>query len=447
MLGRAADATVPVGLGTETSSSPETDGRKDSRRYGHRMSEGDPGGAPSPRPPLTRRIGALVGGLGPVAWRRVDAAVAVVLLVGSIAPVSLGQPPNDDPPLALLAFGAGTSLPLAVRRRRPVTVLVIVVACTVAAALLGIRFTPFGSNAGPAIGLAMYTVAERFPRKISLGALGGVVAATFAAAWIATWLHSANENAVHVVAAVAGWFVGDAVRVHREYRAELADRRRREHEERTRRAIAEERLQISREVHDVVSHNLSVIAVRSGVGRMLFDTRPDEARTALAEVEAVSREALGELRWLLGTVRDHEAAAPAPRLDDLPRLVEQVSASGTDVTLERRGIPAGLPATLELSAYRIVQEALTNVVKHAGRTRTHVILEYGDEGLRIEVIDDGNGDGLPAPATGGGWGIVGIRERAALFGGTVEAGPRRDGGFRISVRFPVIEPAGDGEDR
>jgi signal transduction histidine kinase len=176
--------------------------------------------------------------------------------------------------------------------------------------------------------------------------------------------------------------------------------------------------------------------------------------------------------------------------------VEQVSASAADVTLERRGIPAGLPPTLELSAYRVVQEALTNVVKHAGHTRAQVIVEYGDEGLLVEVTDDGNrhanaagnaadtsaaagnnaggnaaaendpaGDDaendagndagnaaatkdglLDRPASDGGWGIVGIRERAALFGGTVEAGPRREGGFRISVRFPVIEAVGDGGD-
>jgi signal transduction histidine kinase len=385
------------------------------------------------------------------AWHRVDAVVAVGLLAGLTAPVLLGHPPNDDPPLAVVALGAGASLPLAVRRRRPVTVLVITVSCTVAAALLGIRFTPFGSNAGPAVALAMYTVAERFGRRVSLGALAAVVAVTFASAWIATWLHSPDEDAVHVVAAVAGWLAGDAVRARRTYRAELADRKRREEEERTRRAIAEERLQISREVHDVVSHNLSVIAVRSGVGRMLFDTRPDEARTALAEVEAVSRGALSELRRLLGTVRDQGATEPAPRLDDLSRLVEQVAASGVEVTLERRGEPPGLPPTLELSAYRIVQEALTNVIKHAGRTRARVIVEYGEAGLSIEVTDGGAQRGEHGPLTraggGDGLGILGIRERAALFGGTVEAGPVRDGGFRLRVRLPVTEGTGSGETR
>lgn len=414
---------------------------------------------PAARTPLTGRIGSLISGLGPVAWRRADAVVAVALLAGSTTPVLLGHS-SDDPPLAIVAFGAGACLPLAMRRRRPVTVLVIIVACTVAAAVLGIRFTPFGSNAGPGIGLAMYTVAERFDRRFSLEALAGVLAVTFTSAWIATWLQSQSENAVHVVVAVAGWFVGDAVRTHRGYRAELADRQRRENDERTRRAIAEERLQISREVHDVISHNLSVIAVRSGVGRMLFDTRPDEARTALAEVETVSRSALSELRRLLGAVRDQGATAPPPRLDDLPALMEQVSASGADVTLERRGIPAGLPPTLELSAYRIIQEALTNVIKHAGQTHAQVIVEYSDEGLLVEVTDDGNTDGnnhenedgtkdglLKRSTDGGGWGIVGIRERAALFGATVEAGPRRDGGFRVSVLFPAIEAVGNGGDR
>lgn len=411
--------------------------------------------ATAARPPLIERVVSQVSGLSPAGWQRVDVVVAVAILVGLTTPVLLGYPSHDDPSAAIVAFAAGASLPLAVRRRWPLAVLAVVVAFTVAASVLGIRFTPFVSNTSPSIGLAMYTVAAQFDRRFSLRALALVLVVTSASGWIATVAYpDQDENAVHVVAAVAGWFVGDAMRARRSYRADLASRQRQAVEERTRRAVAEERLQISREVHDVVSHNLSVIAVRSGVGRMLFDDQPEEARAALAEVETVSRGALAELRRLLGAIRDEASLTPAPRLDDLPDLVEQMAASGVEVTMERRGTATALPSTLELSAYRIVQEALTNVVKHARQTRAHVVVDHDDEALSVEVTDDGPAAPLAEPAApvdssidGGGWGIAGMRERAALFGGTVEAGPRPGGGFRVSVRLPVIAATDEGGDR
>ncbi|WP_262284039.1 sensor histidine kinase [Micromonospora sp. MA102] len=405
------------------------------------MSHSDLRDAPTVALPLAGKAALLLRGLGPVAWQRVDTVVAVALLVGLTGPQLLGARPGDDPPLAILALGAGASLPLAFRRQRPVPVLAITVACAVTASLLGIGYTPFGSNAGPAVGLAMYTVADRMSRRVSLGALAGVVAATFCSAWVATWLHGGQENAVHVVAAAVGWLVGDTVRTRRAFRTEMAVWQRRELAERTRLAIAEERVRVSREVHDVISHNLSVIAVRSGIGRLLFDTRPDEARTALAEIETVSRKALGEVRRLLGAVRGEGHTAPAPTLADLPALVAEVTSSGVEVTLERAELPPVLPSALELTVYRIVQEALTNVVKHAGRTRARVVVSYADEVLLVEVSDDGSRDGEGRQAGEPGWGLVGIRERAALFGGTAETGLRRDGGFQVSVRFPVsVEP-------
>jgi signal transduction histidine kinase len=311
--------------------------------------------------------------------------------------------------------------------------------------VLGVPFTLFGSSASPSVGLAMYTVAERYGRRFSLRALGGVTLVLFGSVWIATYAHSPDVNAVHVVAALAGWFAGDALRVRRAYRAELVAHQHQEADERTRRALAEERLRISRDVHDVISHNLSVIAVRSGIGRMLFDDQPEEARAALLEVETISRSALTELRRLLGGVRERRTQAPAPRLDDLPHLVEQVRTSGVEATLVRRGTPVALSPTLELSAYRIVQEALTNVVKHVGPTRARVTVEYGDEALLLEVTDAGNKDRLPQPAADGqGWGLAGMRERAALFGGTVVAGPRDDGGFQVSARLSLSRTTGEG---
>lgn len=394
---------------------------------------------------MSRRVMSLVSGLSPAVWHRLDALVAVGLFLGLTMPVVLGHPAHDDPRVAVALFGAGAALPLAVRRRRPVAVLLVIVACAAVAAMLGVQFTLFGSSASPSVGLAMYTVAERHDRRFSLKTLAGVALVLFGAVWIATYARPADVNAVHVVAALAGWFVGDAVRIRRTYRAELAAHRRREADERTRRALAEERLQISRDVHDVISHNLSVIAVRSGIGRMLFAEQPEEARAALLEVETISRSALTELRRLLGAVRERRTQAPAPRLDDLSHLVEQMRTSGVDVTLVRRGTVVALSPTLELSAYRIVQEALTNVVKHAGPTRAWVTVEYGDEALLIEVTDAGNTNRLLRPAADGqGWGMAGMRERAALFGGTVVAEPRDDGGFRVSARLPVDQTAGEG---
>ncbi|MFE9957323.1 sensor histidine kinase [Micromonospora sp. NPDC005299] len=411
------------------------------------MSHSDLSDAHTVALPLSGKVALLLRRFGPVAWQRVDTVVAVALLVGLTGPELVGHSPNDDPRLAILALGAGASLPLALRRKRPMSVLAITLACAVAASLLGIGYTPFGSNAGPAVGLAMYTVADRLSRRVSLGALGVVVVATFSSAWVATWLHGGQENAVHVVAAAAGWLAGDTVRTRRIFRTEMAARQRREMAERTRLAIAEERVRVSREVHDVISHNLSVIAVRSGVGRLLFDSRPDEARTALAEIETVSRTALGELRRLLGAVRGEGHTAPAPTLADLPPLVAEVTSSGIEVTLEQGELPAGLPSALELSVYRIVQEALTNVVKHVGRTRARVVVTYADETLVVEVSDDGPHDGRGRQAGDPGWGLVGIRERAALFGGTADVGPRHEGGFRVSVRFPVSVESDLGVDR
>jgi len=440
---------MPVGLATEPSSVPVTDGHGNARRYGHRMTgDSEPLDLPAARAPISRRVMSLVAGLSPAVWRRVDAVVAVGLFLALTTPVVLGHPAHDDPPAVIVLFGACAVLPLAVRRRRPLAVLVVIVACAAVADVLGIPLTPFGSSASPSIGLAMYTVAERYDRRFSLKALAGATLVLFGSVWIATYAYPEDVNAVHVVAALAGWFAGDAVRARRVYRTELAAHRRQEADERTRRALAEERLRISRDVHDVISHNLSVIAVRSGIGRMLFDEQPEEARAALLEVETTSRSALTELRRLLGAVRERQTQAPAPRLDDLPHLVEQTSTSGTHVTLVRRGTVVPLSPTFELSAYRIVQEALTNVVKHAGPTRAQVTVEYGDETLLIEVTDAGNENRLFQPATEGrGWGIAGMRERAALFGGTVVAGHRDDGGFEVRVRLPLSQAGGEGEPR
>ncbi|MEU5519900.1 sensor histidine kinase [Streptomyces sp. NPDC047860] len=244
-----------------------------------------------------------------------------------------------------------------------------------------------------------------------------------AASWtqeivIATWL----------VALVA---VSELARTRREQWA----RERAERAQAARRRADEERLRIARELHDVLAHSISVINVQAGVGLALLDSDPEQARTALGTIKAKSKEALGEVRQVLDTLRAPGAAprAPAPGLDRLPELVEQAASAGLTVTVE--GEASRLPPGVDLAAFRIVQEALTNVVRHSGSREARVCIERDGGRLRLRIDDDGPATG--ADAGGGGNGLAGMRERAAALGGTIEAGPRPDGGFRVLAVLPL----------
>ena len=226
---------------------------------------------------------------------------------------------------------------------------------------------------------------------------------------------------------VAGWFTGDSVAARRRYLAglaEQAERARAAEAERARQQVREERVRIARELHDVVAHTLAVITVQAGVGRRLMAKRPEEASTALESIETIGRTAQEELRVVLGLLRDEEngtaALAPAPRLVDVKELVETVRASGTPVDLHMSGADRPLSPALELSVYRVVQEALTNVVKHAPGARAAVDLAVCDREILLDVTDDGGPAVRPAGGerqAGPGHGIVGMRERIAAFGG------------------------------
>ncbi|MET8680276.1 sensor histidine kinase [Streptomyces sp. NPDC004647] len=220
-------------------------------------------------------------------------------------------------------------------------------------------------------------------------------------------------------------------------RREQLVRERAERRQAERRRTDEERLRIARELHDVLAHSISVINVQAGVGLALLDQDPEQARTALTTIKRASKEALGEVRQVLDTLRTPGDAprSPAPGLDRLAELTEQASHAGLTVEVAVEGVRTPLPAGADLAAFRIVQEALTNVVRHSGSRTAHVLLRYDPGQLEIRVDDDG-------PATtggesGGGNGLVGMRERAAALGGTVEAGPRGDGGFRVLARIPI----------
>ncbi|WP_327357189.1 sensor histidine kinase [Streptomyces sp. NBC_01304] len=213
-------------------------------------------------------------------------------------------------------------------------------------------------------------------------------------------------------------------------------------------AVTAERLRIARELHDMVAHSIGVIAIQAGVGSRVIETQPAEARNALSAIETTSRETLAGLRRMLVALRQSDEGkgaapvAPAPGLADVDRLAETVRDAGVRVDVEWRGERRALPAEVELSAFRIIQEAVTNVVRHAGVTGCRVVVEYpGDAGpaqeeaLSIEIVDDGTGPVLP----GAGYGIIGMRERAGLLGGALTAGPRPEGGFRVAARLPVPE--------
>ena len=348
-------------------------------------------------------------------------------------------------PRGILALGYALALvhtlPLAARRRFPGAVLGLCVASGLAVAALGLSPIVLGV----AILVAVYSVAAYGDRWVSLAGLAAAEVGS-----VAVQLTPGRFQAPTVVSnglvIGAAWLLGHFVGVRRAYTARLEERTaelEQAREELARRAVTEERLRLARELHDVVAHAMSVIAVQSGVGAHVASSQPEEAAKALAAIEATSRAALEELRRLLGVLRqDSEPQgdlAPVPGLADLDGLLAEVAKAGLGVRLRVEGTPSPLPAGVDLSAYRIVQEALTNVVKHAGPARAQVVVGYGDREVTVEVTDDGRGVGALAGdgRAGTGHGLIGMRERVAAFDGDLEAGPRPGGGFRVAARLPL----------
>jgi signal transduction histidine kinase len=331
------------------------------------------------------------------------------------------------------------TLPLAARRRFPGAVLGISVTSGLAVAALGLP----PEILGVAILVAVYSVAAYGDRWVSLAGLAAAELGS-AAVQLTSGRFQWPTPVTNALVIGAAWLLGHFVGVRRAYTARLerTAELERTRAELARRAVAEERLRLARELHDVVAHSISVIAVQSGVGAHVAATQPEEAAKALAAIEATSRAALIELRRLLGVLRQEGEPqgdlAPVPGLADLDALLAEVAKAGLGVRLRVEGTPSQLPAGVDLSAYRIVQEALTNVVKHAGPARAQVTIGYRDQEVTVEVIDDGRGVTVP---TGDGrarvgHGLIGMRERVQVFGGDLETGPRPGGGFRVAVRLP-----------
>jgi signal transduction histidine kinase len=341
---------------------------------------------------------------------------------------------GDAPSGWLVALALLATLPVALRRRYPIPVLAVTLGAAIASALAMDNFLVLGAL------VAVYSVAAHVGRPASLVAAGGVAAGL-------TVLYFAGDNfgAIEMAAAyavcAAAWLLGDNMRTRRAYLRgleERAERLEREREADARRAAAEEQARIARELHDIIAHNVSIMTVQAAAAGDAFERHPARVREALGAIESTGREALTELRRLLGAVRPDEgetAFAPQPGLARLDALVDQVRAAGLTVELIVEGRRPELPPSVDLSAYRIVQEALTNTLKHAGASRARVVVRQGDGALEIEVVDDGRGavdDGAP-----GGHGIIGMRERAALFGGDLDAGPAPGGGFAVHARIPL----------
>ncbi len=354
--------------------------------------------------------------------------------------------PHERGQRVLLAFVV--CVPMAALRRWPLPVL--------AAATLANTMVMAGGNTplpfGIVLGLASYLAASRLPRRVSIPAAAASAAALGGTLLYAVLTARNASVAVQALEAflplVAGWFIGDSVAARRRYLAglaEQAERARAAEAERARQQVREERVRIARELHDVVAHTLAVMTVQAGVGRRLMARRPEEASTALESIETIGRTAQEELRVVLGLLRDEEnstaALAPAPRLVDVKELVETVRASGTPVDLHMSGTDRALSPALELSVYRVVQEALTNVVRHAPGARAAVDLAVYDNVISLDVTDDGSPAGHPGGAAaqqrGPGHGIVGMRERIAAFGGWLHAEPMAGRGFRVTAQVPI----------
>jgi signal transduction histidine kinase len=333
------------------------------------------------------------------------------------------------------------TLPLAVRRRMPAVTLLMGAGALVLGAFLVSHSQGLPVEVFLAMLLAFYSVGAHCDDRRS-PIVGAVAVSAIAAADLArpgTFSASGTRPAAWLAFAIA-WLVGRDLRRRRQRVSDLEDqaqRLEREREEKAQLAVAEERGRIARELHDVIAHGVSVIVAQARAGPHLVD-EPERVASAFRAIESSGRDALVELRRLLGILRSEDeqlAIGPQPGLDSLQSLIEQVRASGLPVRLRVEGRPAHLPAGVDLSAYRIVQEALTNVVKHASATSAEVVLCFGARALELDVLDDGLG--AAASVNGGGHGLIGMRERVALYGGTIETGPRIGGGFAVHARLPL----------
>jgi signal transduction histidine kinase len=377
-----------------------------------------------------------------------DGLLALVAAGLSLAELQSYPSPRDRSPLNIMLVLLQT-LPLVLRRRAPFTVFAIAALALAVQGSLELRGPLF---AFLAFNLAVYSLAAYGERRL---AVVGVAVWAFlltvrlgyliVTGWPHVTLTGVRDVIDDYVLLAAAWTLGEGVRQRRAHAAELEERAarlEREREEKARQAVIQERLRIARELHDVVAHSLSVIGVQAGAARLVLDTDPNptRAREAVASIEATANRAMAEMRRALGILRDTEpsgaALAPLPGLRQLPGLLDQMRAAGLPVGLTVVGTPRPLATSIDLSLYRIVQEALTNALKHARATRADVVVCWAAHEITVEVTDDGQGPSA-STARSEGAGTIGMRERVALFGGELQVGPRPQGGYAVHVGLPI----------
>ena len=375
-----------------------------------------------------RYVGRMSGRRIPQSSRLGDLALAVGLALLALAEIwwpggFVASGPIEGNRVVLVPTALAMTLPLALRRRWPLATVLVVFG---AAALQELLSTPPDGIAGVTATLvASYSVAAYSERRPAIVGLSGALALSL------SW--GVGDAAFAGVLIGGAWGAGRIVRRQNL----LLDALAREQEARERAAVADERARLARELHDVVAHSVSTMVVQAEAGEALLEHDPDRARDAFVSITSSGRQALGELRRMLGLLRSADtepALGPQPGLAQLQALVEQMRGVGLPVELAIEGEPRRLPAGVDLSAYRIVQESLTNTLKHARPAHARVTVRYRSDDVELEVVDDGRGR---ANGSNGGHGIPGMRERVRLYGGTLETGRGIEGGFAVRARLPA----------
>jgi signal transduction histidine kinase len=363
--------------------------------------------------------------------QRGDEVLAAALTAIAVLQVVLGEGPGLE---RLLAGASAVALGVAAARRsrEPLPLLGLIFAISVATLAFPRSETPENSVTFLFMLLAVYSAAAHTGGRRTQ--LAGVMTIGLYLTSLAMDAPGITADAVIFYTLILGapWVAGRAIRQRR-----LNDRELEQERGRAAAAIVEERARIARELHDVVAHSISVMVLQARGGRRVLRSDPADAREAFAVIESTGQQALDEMRRLVAMLRTSEESlplAPQPSLKELDTLVEQVRAAGLPVHLAVEGEPRDLPPGVDLSAFRIVQEALTNALKHAGPARARVVLRYRADELELEISDDGRGTG---DASGSGYGLVGMRERVSVYGGDLQAGRRPEGGYALRVRLPL----------
>ncbi|WP_207956933.1 sensor histidine kinase [Rubrobacter tropicus] len=372
----------------------------------------------------------------------VDVVVALAVFAYNL-PIQVRYVPDGLWPGTGTVVAVGLCAPYVLRQRHPLPVFGIILLTAWLQLVLGVGFIP----ADIMLAFALYNVAVRFQWPISAPAAAAVVLWVLLAVGprLEEYYLSPSDLGLLVLVVVTAWTWGTTVRIRRDYVDGLKERARqleREQESQARIVAAAERARIAREIHDIVSHSLSVVVVMAEGASLKVHSEPERAEQAMLTVRDTGRDALAEMRRMLDVLRDGEpgSRAPSPGIAQLGRLIEESRTSGLPVEMTLRGEPVEVSAGVDLVVYRVIQEALTNARKHAGPllSKVAVRLRYGGDSLEVRVTDDGQGPGArPGSEPGGGHGLVGMRERVAAYGGKLRTGPRPGGGFEVVATLPI----------